>query len=114
MAVSKLITYSGQILVNCSDGSTETIQGTKLSSEQLLAESHLNSDKGTRLNIVMSLLVGEKAHKVQAKVEVTNATYSGHRQKYRLEFKFVDLSGDGREILERFINERSNAFGLGR
>lgn len=114
MAASKLITYSGQIQVNCSDGSVETIQGMRLSSEQLITESDYNSDKGTKLNIVMSLLVGEKAHKVNARVEVTNATYSGHRQRYRLEFKFLELAGDGRETLERFISERSNAFGLGR
>ena len=114
MSAAKLMTFHGQVQVKCSDGSVETIKGSKISSDMLVVESPYNSDRGTCLTIILSLLVGEQAKKVEAQVEVVNATYTGHRQNYRIEFSFKKFSGDGREVLENFINERSNAFGFNR
>ena len=106
--MTKPVPFCGQVIVKLSDGSKVTIYGSKLTSEGLHVESDYKSDKKTQLEIMFSVLLGEKAKMIEATVEVIGCTYQGSKQNYRIEFKFKSIKDDGREIIERYIASRAN------
>lgn len=112
--MSKHVVFCGQVVVKLSDGSKVKIAGSRLTSEGMTVESDYKSDKGTKLDIGFSLLIGDKPRLIESTVEVTGCTYQGSRQNYRIEFKFKSIKNDGREVLERYITQKSVSSGFGR